>query len=85
MSGDSLDPAAATAAFERAVTSAQAQNAKLLELRAITHLVVHQRRLGQDCAAIERLETLCQWFSTSPDLPDVVRAQGLLVPETHTT
>jgi tetratricopeptide (TPR) repeat protein len=82
MAGDSPDPEGATAAFERALDSARAQNAKLLELRAITRLVAHQRSSGESSKALESLESLCDWFSSTPDLPDVVRARGLLVPET---
>lgn len=75
------DPQAATAAFERAVSSAHEQNARLLELRATTHLAMHQRAVGDTCTALEALESLCDWFAETPDLPDVLRARALLVAE----
>jgi class 3 adenylate cyclase/tetratricopeptide (TPR) repeat protein len=81
MSQQSPDIDGATAAYERAVAAARDQCAKLLELRAATQLAAHQRRLGAPCAELERVETLCDWFAASPDLPDVARARALLVAE----
>jgi class 3 adenylate cyclase/tetratricopeptide (TPR) repeat protein len=81
MSGESPDPDGATAAFEHAVACAREQNARLLELRAATHLAVHQRAIGASPTALETLESLCDWFASASELPDVVRARGLLVPE----
>ena len=43
MAGDRPDPHGATAAYERAAGAAREQNAKLLELRAVTRLAEHQR------------------------------------------
>jgi class 3 adenylate cyclase/predicted ATPase len=81
MAGDSPDPHGATAAYERAVSAAREQNAKLLELRAATRLVVHQRRIGKTCTAHERVASLCEWFTPASQLPDVVRARALVTSE----
>ena len=85
MSGEAPDPDAATLAFERAVASARDRNARLLELRASTHLAAHQRQVGVQSTERERLEALCEWFGPEPELPDVTRARGVLVPEAHST
>jgi hypothetical protein len=34
---------------------------------------------------MQTLEELCDWFSQTPKLPDVVRARTLLLPETNAT
>jgi hypothetical protein len=81
MAGCSPDPDGATAAYERAVSAAREQNAKLLELRAAAQLAMHQRRVGETCTALERVASLCDWFAPTPDLPDVARARALLEPE----
>ena len=81
MSGGSPDPAAATAAYERAVAAAHNQNAKLLELRATTRLAEHQRKIGEACTALDDLVALCDWFGPASELPDVSRARGLVAPE----
>jgi class 3 adenylate cyclase/predicted ATPase len=81
MAGDSPDPHGATAAYERAVGAAREQNAKLLELRAATRLAAHQRRLGEDCTALDQLVALCDWFAPESELPDVVRARTLVATE----
>ena len=78
MAGDSPDPHGATAAFERAVRAAREQNAKLLELRAATRLAAHQRSLGENCTALDRMGALCDWFGPTSELRDVVRARTLL-------
>jgi class 3 adenylate cyclase/tetratricopeptide (TPR) repeat protein len=78
MSGDAPDPDAATIAFERAVASARAQNAKLLELRAVTYLVMHRRVLGETATALASLQAVCDWFGSDCLAPDVVRARTLL-------
>ncbi len=78
MSARSPDLDLATAAYTRAVTAARDQHAKLLELRACARLAVHQGRAGQPCTALEQVESLCDWFTTASELPDVVRARMLL-------
>jgi class 3 adenylate cyclase/tetratricopeptide (TPR) repeat protein len=78
MAGDSPEPVAATAAYERAMLSAREQNAKLLELRAATHLALHQREVGEARTALARVESLCSWFGPESETPDVARARALL-------
>ena len=63
MTGDAPDPEAATAAYEQAIAAAAEQNAKLLELRAVTGLAVHQGRTGEEATALERVAELCDWFA----------------------
>jgi class 3 adenylate cyclase/tetratricopeptide (TPR) repeat protein len=81
MAGHAPDVDGATAALERAVSVARAQDAKLNEIRAVRQLTAHQRKLGQRCTELGRLEELCEWFAGTPDLPDLVRAKALLVSE----
>ena len=81
MTGDAPDPEAATSAYEQAISAAAEQNAKLLELRAVTGLAVHQGRTGEDATALERVAELCDWFGragSGAQLPDIVRARRLL-------
>ena len=78
MTGDSPDPDAATAAYEQAISAAAEQNAKLLELRAVTGLAIHQGRTGGESTALERAAELCDWFGPASQLPDIVRARRLL-------
>ncbi|MFL5859434.1 MAG: AAA family ATPase [Solirubrobacteraceae bacterium] len=78
MTGDAPDPDAASAAYEQAAAAAAEQNAKLLELRAITGLTVHQGRVGEEATALERVAHLCDWFGSDSQLPDIVRARRLL-------
>jgi class 3 adenylate cyclase/predicted ATPase len=81
MAGDDPDPHGATAAYERAAAAAREQNARLLELRAVTRLAAHQRAIGEPPAALDRVAALCDWFASGPDLPDVVRACALVAEE----
>ena len=81
MTGDAPDPEAATGAYEQAISAAAEQNAKLLELRAVTGLAVHQGRTGEDVTALERVAELCDWFGqgeSASELPEIVRARRLL-------
>jgi predicted ATPase len=78
MTGDTPDPSAATAAYERAAAVANGQAAKLLELRAVTYLTMHQRQIGDACTALARVESLCRWFGPESKTPDVVRARALV-------
>jgi tetratricopeptide (TPR) repeat protein len=75
------DPHGATAAFERAISTAREQNARLLELQAATRLAEHQGRLGEPCTVLDRIAELCEWFGPA-QLVDVDRARTLLEPET---
>src|SRR5439155_11748027 len=70
MAGDSPEPVAATAAYERAMLSAREQNAKLLELRAAALLALHQREIGEARTALARVESLCSWFGPESETPD---------------
>jgi hypothetical protein len=81
MAGNSPDPQGATVAFERAVSAAREQNAKLLELSAATRLAEHQRRIGERRTALERVAALCDWFGPASELADVVRARTLVASE----
>ena len=72
------DPAGAAAAYERAAQAADRQDAKLLQLRALTALAKLQRRIGADCTALARVESLCRWFATDSEVPDVVAARALV-------
>ncbi len=78
MAGDHPDPEAATAAYEQAATAAAEQNARLLELRAVTGLAIHQGRTIGEATALERVAELCDWFGPESQLPDIVRARRLL-------
>jgi predicted ATPase len=82
MSGDAPDPDGATAAFERAVTSAHEQNTKLLELQAATRLAEHQRRIGAPCTAVDRVAALYDAFDPESQLPALMRARTLVASET---
>jgi predicted ATPase len=81
-SGDDAEPAAAVAAFERAIAAAREQNAALLELQAATRLAELQQRLGEAPAVLERMTELCDWFGAESQLVDVVRARTLVDSET---
>ena len=81
MAGDAPDPAAATAAFERAIVAAHGREARLLELRAATQLAVHQRRIGDTVTALQRVAALCEWFGPTSEVADVVRARRLIAVE----
>jgi class 3 adenylate cyclase/tetratricopeptide (TPR) repeat protein len=72
------DPDAARAAYERAAGAAQKQDARLLELRALNGLVLHERKFGQGCSALARVQQLCDWFDDDLSVPDLVRARELL-------
>jgi class 3 adenylate cyclase len=78
MAGDSPDADAATTAYEDAVGAAHQQNAKLLELRAATRFAMHQQAIGDDCTALPRVSTLCEWFPPATQAPDVMRARMLV-------
>jgi class 3 adenylate cyclase len=80
MEGPRSDPEGATIALENAISSARDQEAKLLWLRAATHLTAHQRTIGVPVTAVEELASLCDWFGAS-ELPDVARARALLAAE----
>ena len=72
------DPVGAAAAYERAAQAANRQDAKLLQLRALTALAKLQRRVEADCPALAQVESLCRWFSPDSEVPDVVAARALI-------
>jgi hypothetical protein len=78
MASESPDPHGASAAYERAMIAAREQHAKLLELRAATRLTAHQRRIGDICTALEDVESVCDWFGATSELPDVARARAVV-------
>jgi predicted ATPase len=78
MAGADPDPDAAGAAFERAIRSAHDQGARLLELRSAIALARHQRALGEPCAALGVVASLCEWFGEESAIPDVVRGRATL-------
>jgi tetratricopeptide (TPR) repeat protein len=78
MAGDNPQPAAASAAYERAMDAARNQDAKLLELRAATGLALHQQATGQASTALSRMRALCAWFGPDADVADVGRASALM-------
>jgi tetratricopeptide (TPR) repeat protein len=82
MAGSDPDPDAATAAFERAAAIAHDQNAKLLELQAVTRLAEHQQKLGEPCTSLGRAGELLDWFGPDSELMDVVRARALVTSRT---
>jgi predicted ATPase len=81
MAGEAPDPDGAAAAYERAVSAAREQNAKMLELRAATRLAAHQRATGETPTSLDRVAALCDWFGAASDLPDVARARALVASE----
>ena len=78
MSKRAPDPDLAASAYERAVAAARGQDARLLELRALTGLVLHQSKLGSASSELERLTELCDWFDDDVPLPELDRAKQLL-------
>ena len=81
MTGDDPDPDGANIAFERAILAARTQEARLLELQAITRLTEHQHKIGAPPTTVDRLTELCDWFGPL-DLPDIKRARSLMTSET---
>jgi class 3 adenylate cyclase/predicted ATPase len=82
MAEDSPDVHGALTAFERALTAAREQNAKLLELRAATRLAELQQRIGEPSATLDDVAALCDWFGPASELVDVVRARTLVASQT---
>ena len=78
MAGDSPDDHGATVAYEMAVSTAREQNATMLELRAATHLAVHQRKIGETCGALDLVASLSSGLPTTSEDPRIVRARALV-------
>jgi hypothetical protein len=60
--------------YQKALDIARRQDAKSLQLRALTSLV--QLRNGTDDRA--QLRSACAWFEGQPEFRDLARARGLL-------
>jgi predicted ATPase len=84
MAGDAPDHHGATVAYQRAVDTARAQGAKMLELRAATHLALHQRMVGEACTALEQVASLCSSFPATSEDPNIMRARALVAGELAT-
>lgn len=65
-------------AYDEAITTAQGQAAKSLELRATTGLCHYLHHLGRSAEALQRLAPLYAWFKQGHDTPDLVEAKLLL-------
>jgi hypothetical protein len=46
--------------------------------RAATRLAMQQRTIGETCAELERLASLCGGFPPTSEPPDIARARALL-------
>jgi tetratricopeptide (TPR) repeat protein len=64
--------------LRRAVKTAAAQGAKILELRAATRLAVFLKSHGREGEALDALETVFGWFSEGFEVHDLVTAKALL-------
>jgi len=65
-------------AFDRALKTAQSQNAKLFELRATVDLVKYRLERGRGGDALALLEPIYAWFTEGFDRADLVEAKALL-------
>jgi len=72
------DKAAAEASFERALSLARQQSAKLWELRAAMSLAKLWRNQGEGDKAIELLAPVYDWFTEGFDTPDLHAAKEML-------
>lgn len=72
------DETGAESSFERAITVAQHQQARLLELRAATSLARLLLSQGRREEVLHRLRSLCGWFPAGVELSDLVEARALL-------
>ncbi len=69
---------AATASFQQAITIAQHQEAKSLELRAATSLARLWQSQGRKQEAHDLLAPVYNWFTEGFDTADLKDAKGLL-------
>jgi predicted ATPase len=72
------DKAAAEASFERALSIARHQNAKLWELRAAVSLARLWRDQGRNDKATDLLAPVYGWFTEGFATPDLQAAKELL-------
>jgi predicted ATPase len=70
--------AAGEASLRRAIERAQAQQAKMLELRAAIPLAKLRRTHGQPAEAVALLEPLHSWFTEGADTPELREAREIL-------
>ena len=71
-------PTKAEACFRKAIAVAQAQRAKLWELRAATSLARLRRDQGKRARARDLLAPVCGWFTEGFDTADLKDAKALL-------
>jgi hypothetical protein len=69
---------AASDAYRRAIEVAQSQDARMLELRALTGLARLPRGRGEDATVRHSLARVYGWFDEGLELPDLRDAQALL-------
>jgi len=72
-----VDVAAAEATFLQAITIAQRQEAKALELRAAVSLARLWQSTGRDAKARQLLAPIYAWFTEGFDTPDLQEADAL--------
>ena len=70
--------AAGEASLRRAIERAQAQQAKMLELRAALPLATLRRTHGQIAEAVALLQPLHEWFTEGADTPELREAREML-------
>jgi predicted ATPase len=68
----------AEGSLQQALAVAQAQGAKLWELRAVTSLARLWHDRGRTEEARDLLAPICGWFSDSLDTPDLTKAKSVL-------
>ncbi|MHB8691064.1 MAG: hypothetical protein ACYDHH_07430 [Solirubrobacteraceae bacterium] len=78
MAEPSPDPDAATVAYERAAAVAEAQHARLMQLRTLTQLLLHQLRIGAAPSAAPALAAICGQLDAGAPVPDLRRAREAL-------
>jgi len=72
------DTAKGEASLRRAIEIAQAQQAKMLELRAAISLAKLWRDQGKIAEACALLQPLDDWFQEGDDLPELCEARAIL-------
>lgn len=72
---------AGEASLRRAIEVAQAQQAKMLELRAALALAKLQRSQGRLAEARVLLQPLCEWFREGFDTPEMREAREIVAPD----
>jgi predicted ATPase len=72
------EQAEAEACFERALTVARRQSAKLWELRAAMSFARLRRNQGRPVEALDLLAPVYEWFTEGLDTPDLKEAKALL-------